>query len=53
MRYKKKDKKVKVREASNAAVLASVTEEMARPRMAESVHIRTDKQAKLARCEES
>ena len=34
MRNKEKDKKA--REASNKAILASVTEEMAQPRMAES-----------------
>jgi hypothetical protein len=42
MRNKKKDKKAK--EASDKAVIASVTEEMARPRMAESAQIQNDKQ---------
>jgi hypothetical protein len=42
MRNKKKDKKAK--EASNKAVLASVTEEMAQPRLAKSARITTDKQ---------
>ena len=42
MRNKKNDKKD--REASNKAFIASVTEEMARPRMAESAKIKTDKQ---------
>jgi hypothetical protein len=46
MRNKKKDKKAK--EASNKAVIASVTEEMARPRMAKSAQLKTDKQIKLA-----
>ena len=51
MRNKKKDKKA--REASNKAILASVAEEMAQPRMAESARIKTDKQIKLARYAES
>ena len=42
MRNKEKDKKA--REASNKAILASVTEEMAQPRMAESAKIKTDEQ---------
>jgi hypothetical protein len=42
MGNKKKDKKAK--EASDRAVIASVTEEMAQPRMAGSAQIRTDKQ---------
>ena len=42
MRNKKKDKKAK--EASNKAVIASVTEEMALPRMTQSARITTDKQ---------
>ena len=42
MRSKKKDKKAK--EASNKAILASVSEEMAQPRMAQSARIATDKQ---------
>jgi hypothetical protein len=42
MRNKKKDKQGK--EASNKAVIASVTEEMAQPRMAKSARITTDKQ---------
>jgi len=42
MRNKEKDKKA--REASNRAILASVTEEMAQPRMAESARIEIDKQ---------
>ena len=42
MRKKKNDKKAK--QASDKAIIASVTEEMARPRMAESAKIETDKQ---------
>ena len=42
MRNNKNDKKAK--EASDKAIIASVTEEMARPRMAESAKIKTDKQ---------
>ena len=42
MRNKKKDKKAK--EASDKAVIASVTEEMALPRMTQSARITTDKQ---------
>jgi hypothetical protein len=42
MGNKKKDKKAK--EASNKAVIADVTEEMAQPRMAKSAQIMTDKQ---------
>jgi len=41
MRSKKKDKKAK--EASDSALLANVTEEMAQPRLAKSVQIRTTK----------
>ena len=41
MRNKKNDKKAK--EASDKAIIASVTEEMAQPRMAESAKIKTDK----------
>jgi hypothetical protein len=40
MRKKKNDKKAK--QASDKAVIASVTEEMAQPRMAESAKIKTD-----------
>jgi hypothetical protein len=43
MRSKKKGKKAK--EASNKAILASVTAEMALPRLAKSVQILTDKQS--------
>jgi hypothetical protein len=39
---KKKDKKAK--EASDKAIMASVTEEMAEPRMSKSASIETDKQ---------
>ena len=42
MRNKKKDKKAK--ESSDKAIIASVTEEMAQPRMTQSVRITTDKQ---------
>jgi hypothetical protein len=42
MRNKKIDKKAQ--EASDKAIMASVTEEMAQPRMAESARIMTDKQ---------
>jgi hypothetical protein len=42
MRNKKKDREAK--EASNKAVIASVTEEMAQLRMAKSARITTDKQ---------
>ena len=42
MRNKKKDKKAK--EASNESVIASVTEEMAQPRMAKSARITTENQ---------
>jgi hypothetical protein len=42
MRNKKKDKEAK--EASNKAAIASVTEEMAQPRIAKSARITTDKQ---------
>jgi hypothetical protein len=42
MRNEKKDKEAK--EASNKAVIASVIEEMAQPRMAKSVRIKADKQ---------
>lgn len=42
MRNKEKDKKA--REASNKAILARVTEEMAQPRMAESARKQIDKQ---------
>ena len=42
MRNKKKDKKAE--EASNKAIIESVTEEMAQPRMAESAKIKTDEQ---------
>ena len=42
MRKKKKDKKAK--EASDKAIIASVTEEMAQPRMTQSARITTDKQ---------
>jgi hypothetical protein len=41
MRNKKKDRKIIV--ASNNVLLASVTKEMAKPRMAVSVQIKTDK----------
>jgi len=41
MRAKKKDKHAK--ETSDKAILASVTEEMAQPRVAKSAAIRTDK----------
>jgi hypothetical protein len=42
MRNKKKNKKAK--EASNKAVIASVTGEMAQPRMSNSARITTKKQ---------
>jgi hypothetical protein len=42
MRNRKKDKKAE--EASNKAVIASLTEELAQPRMAKSARITTDKQ---------
>ena len=42
MRKKKNDKKAK--QASDKAIIASVTEEMARPHIAESVRIAIDKQ---------
>jgi hypothetical protein len=42
MRNQKKDKKL--RKASNKAILASVTQEMAQPRFAKSAQIQTDKQ---------
>jgi hypothetical protein len=42
MSNKKRDKKAK--EASNKAVIASVTEEMAQPRMTKSARIKTEKQ---------
>ena len=42
MRNNKNDKKAK--EASDKAIIASVTEEMARPRMAESAKLKADKQ---------
>ena len=42
MRSEKKDKKAK--EASYKTVVASVTEEMAQPRMSESARIEADKQ---------
>ena len=42
MRAKKKDKHAK--ETSDKAILASVTEEMAQPRMTRSARITTDKQ---------
>jgi hypothetical protein len=42
MRAKKKDKKAK--EASDKAILASVTEEMAQPRVAKSAEMKTNKQ---------
>ena len=41
MRNKKKEKKAK--EASDKAIMSSVTEEMAQPRMAQSARIATDK----------
>ena len=41
MRSKKKDKKAK--EASDSALLANVTEEMAQPRLAKSVQLRINK----------
>ena len=41
MRNKKKEQKAK--EASDKAIMASVTEEMAQPRMAQSARIATDK----------
>jgi len=46
MRNKKKDRKAKI--ASNKALLASVTKEMAQPRMTQSAQIKTkvDKQIK-------
>jgi hypothetical protein len=43
-RHKKKEKKAKV--APNKATIASVTREMAQPRMRQSVHIKTDMQTK-------
>jgi hypothetical protein len=43
MRSKKKGKKAK--EASNKAILASVTAEMALPRLAKSAQIQTDKRS--------
>ena len=42
MRNKKKDKKAK--EASDKAIMSSVTREMAQPRMSKSASIETDKQ---------
>jgi hypothetical protein len=42
MRNNKNDKKAK--EISDKAIIASVTEEMAQPRMAESAKIKTDEQ---------
>ena len=42
MRNKKKDKKAK--ERSNKETMASVTDEMAQPRMSKSARIETDKQ---------
>jgi hypothetical protein len=42
MRDKKKDRKAKI--ASNKVLLASVTEEMAQPRMAKSASRKSDKQ---------
>jgi hypothetical protein len=42
MRHKKKDKKAQ--EASDKAIMASVTEEMAQPRMAESAKMKIDTQ---------
>ncbi len=44
MRNKKKERKAKI--ASNKALLASVTEEMAQPRMTESAKIKTDQRSK-------
>ena len=44
MRHKHKGKKAKA--APNKATIASVTREMAQPRMTQSVHIKTDKQIK-------
>ena len=42
MRNKKKDRKTKI--ASNKSLLASVTKEMAQPRMSASARIKTDTQ---------
>jgi hypothetical protein len=44
MRHKNKGKKT--RATSDKAIIASVTEEMAQPRMTQSVQIKTDKQIK-------
>ena len=41
MRNKKRDRKTKI--ASNKILLASVTKEMAKPRMTDSVHVKIDK----------
>jgi hypothetical protein len=45
MRNKKKERKAKI--ASNKVLLASVTEEMAQPRMTASAKIKSDKRSKL------
>jgi hypothetical protein len=42
MRNKKRDRKAQT--AASKAILASVSEEMAQPRMAKSVQLKTDKQ---------
>ena len=47
MRNKKKGKKAKV--ASNRAIITSITEEMAQPRVAESAQVAADEQSKKRR----
>ena len=44
MNNKKRDRKAKI--ASNKVLLASVTKEMAQPRMTQSAQIKTEKQIK-------
>jgi hypothetical protein len=44
MRHKIKDKKAKA--ASDKSIIASVTKEIAQPRMTQSAQIKTDKQFK-------
>ena len=44
MRSKKRDRKEKM--ASNKVLLATVTKEMAQPRMTQSAQIKTEKQSK-------
>ena len=51
MRNKKRDRKAKI--ASNKVLLASVTKEMAQPRMTQSAQIKTEKQIKPSEGEPS